>query len=268
MEQKNIYPSVMQAVYLLVSFLLLAIATTVFQKVFLSNSDVNNYFLDICRTFAVGGVILIFAYSRRKRGDKHFRFPFNRIDVKLCFWMVLIAPLLSYFVGGIVLLICMAFSDFIPDMSPLSSVSSINIYTVINVACVAPLLEELLFRGVILDGFLRRYSSFKAIFLSALFFAVLHYGPQIATAMLLGLLAGYVYYYTGSIWACIILHGVNNLCASLIIYCTGETSVLLQSAKGLIAIGGGWWILNLILLLLILYRFRLFVKAKYNPCTV
>jgi membrane protease YdiL (CAAX protease family) len=76
---------------------------------------------------------------------------------------------------------------------------------------VGPVLEEYLFRGVLLRGLLRNYRPWVAIWQSALLFGVFHMNPaQSLSAMLLGLLLGWLYYRTQSLALCISLHALNN----------------------------------------------------------
>ena len=49
-----------------------------------------------------------------------------------------------------------------------------TIYTGITVVLVGPLFEEILFRGMILDGFLKRYSPWKSILWSSVIFCLFH----------------------------------------------------------------------------------------------
>lgn len=83
------------------------------------------------------------------------------------------------------------------------------------VICVsAPILEELLFRGLLLPGLLKNYGPRKAIFHSSLVFGVIHLNPvQVVSAFLMGLFLGWLYYRTKSLAVCIIVHFLNNLVA-------------------------------------------------------
>lgn len=76
---------------------------------------------------------------------------------------------------------------------------------------IAPVTEELLFRGLILQGFLRRYSPRKAILASALLFAAFHGNPwQFLGALVLGVLFAWWFLQTRSLIPCILGHAVNN----------------------------------------------------------
>ncbi len=76
---------------------------------------------------------------------------------------------------------------------------------------VAPLTEELLFRGIVLRGLLSRYRPAAAVVLSALLFAVMHCSPwQFFSPLILGILFGWFYLRTGSLGLCILAHALNN----------------------------------------------------------
>jgi len=75
----------------------------------------------------------------------------------------------------------------------------------------APVTEELLFRGIILRGLLSRYRPFTAVLLTSLLFAALHMNPwQSLSALFLGLLFGWFYLRTGSVALCVLAHAFTN----------------------------------------------------------
>jgi membrane protease YdiL (CAAX protease family) len=72
-------------------------------------------------------------------------------------------------------------------------------------------LEEMLFRGVILRAFLRRYPAGIAIVHSSAIFGLAHLNLyQFLVGLMLGLLLGWLYERTRSLWPCIALHGAYN----------------------------------------------------------
>ena len=85
----------------------------------------------------------------------------------------------------------------------------------LTLCLLAPLVEEVVFRGAILRTLLRAFGShWAAITVSALLFAVVHLNPaQMPHAFLMGLLLGWMYYRTGSILPGVVLHWVNNTVA-------------------------------------------------------
>ena len=83
--------------------------------------------------------------------------------------------------------------------------------TFLTVAIMAPLFEEWMCRGVIMRGLLHHIGPTKAILWSAFIFAAIHMNPwQGVPAFVIGVLLGWVYWRTRSIWAVIFIHFVNN----------------------------------------------------------
>jgi membrane protease YdiL (CAAX protease family) len=82
----------------------------------------------------------------------------------------------------------------------------------ITVCILAPIIEEILFRGILLRGLLQNGTSpILAIFLSSFLFGLAHLNPwQFLGAGLLGAIFGFVYYRTKSLWLPIFLHALNN----------------------------------------------------------
>ncbi len=79
------------------------------------------------------------------------------------------------------------------------------------VCVVAPILEELFFRGAI-QGMLRPWGHFFAILVTAILFTLVHSNlMDLPAVFALGLLLGYVAEISGSVAVCIVLHGANNL---------------------------------------------------------
>ncbi|MCB9201817.1 MAG: CPBP family intramembrane metalloprotease [Flavobacteriales bacterium] len=96
----------------------------------------------------------------------------------------------------------------------------------LTVGIIAPILEELLFRGIILQGLLNKGKSpFLAIFISSLLFGLIHLNPwQLVGAFILGSAIGFVYYRTQSILTAILLHIINNSSVGILYYFYNEES--------------------------------------------
>lgn len=96
---------------------------------------------------------------------------------------------------------------------------------IIMTVILAPILEEILFRGIIMKGMINNGTKpLPAIALSAFIFGVVHFNPwQFAGAFLLGLVLGLVYYKTKSLLMPVLLHAFNNLIsAMLMLYSDSE----------------------------------------------
>lgn len=82
---------------------------------------------------------------------------------------------------------------------------------ILRIVIIAPIVEELIFRGVIMAGFSRIYHPVFAIFFSALLFALFHLNPwQFPATFALGLILGWIRIRTGSVLACIAGHAIHN----------------------------------------------------------
>lgn len=86
-----------------------------------------------------------------------------------------------------------------------------GVISFITLVIAAPILEELIFRGIILNGLLKRYSPIKSILVSGLLFGFVHLNPwQFVSAMVLGTFSGWIYYKTNKLTLSILIHVVNN----------------------------------------------------------
>jgi uncharacterized protein len=86
---------------------------------------------------------------------------------------------------------------------------------ILLVCVLAPVFEEMLFRGLILRGFLARYPRWPAIVASALLFGASHLNIyQFAVGVLIGLPLGWLYARTRSLIPCIALHAAYNSCVT------------------------------------------------------
>lgn len=81
----------------------------------------------------------------------------------------------------------------------------------------APICEEFLFRGAILNAY-RRKIGFAAIFVSAVFFGLMHAEIfSVLNGFIVGCVLGYVYLKTNSMWCPVMLHMFYNLFAFTLI---------------------------------------------------
>ena len=107
----------------------------------------------------------------------------------------------------------------------------------VAVGVLAPLVEEMVFRGALLRTLLDMVSKknhWVAIMVSAFVFGLVHGNmAQFVNAMIMGLMLGWMYYRTRSIVPGILLHWVNNTLAFVL------CNILPQSDGKLIDIFGG-----------------------------
>ena len=94
-----------------------------------------------------------------------------------------------------------------------------------TISVLAPLLEEVMFRGAIQGYMMRRMRSpWAAIIAAALVFGIFHMNPvQVVYATLLGVVFGWIYYRTGSLMSVIVGHILNNTIATIMMLLLGPT---------------------------------------------
>ena len=115
---------------------------------------------------------------------------------------------------------------------------------ILNACIFAPIGEEICFRGIILGGLLKtRCRPWIAILVSAIIFASFHgFGANFVTAMLFGILVGWLYWRTGSIIPGIIIHITNNSLTAIDLSNQTHTFYLIILVVGLVLLAYGlWW---------------------------
>ena len=94
------------------------------------------------------------------------------------------------------------------------------VWLIVGAVVVAPVVEEMFFRGFLFAGFRQRYGCRSGLLLSSAIFAVAHGDPaSLIPIFILGCLLGFVFHRSGSIWPGVILHFLVNafgLCATLL----------------------------------------------------
>ncbi|TWT61094.1 CPBP family intramembrane glutamic endopeptidase [Rubinisphaera italica] len=103
--------------------------------------------------------------------------------------------------------------DTMQSMDLLQELSSTTpLWTLLLVFAIAPALgEEIIFRGVIGRGLIRRWGLVGGILLTSFLFAIAHMHPVHALAVFpIGIVLHYVYITTRSFWAPLYLHFCNN----------------------------------------------------------
>ena len=82
----------------------------------------------------------------------------------------------------------------------------------ISLCLIAPIFEEIIYRGIMLEELNKRYRSIKAILISALFFGIMHFNlHQAINGFFIGIVMGVIYIKTDSLILTIFLHFINNL---------------------------------------------------------
>ncbi|MFA4836348.1 MAG: CPBP family glutamic-type intramembrane protease [Dehalococcoidia bacterium] len=103
-----------------------------------------------------------------------------------------------------------------PDMAPIAEQLSIPWMLPLTAVLIAPLAEEIFFRGFLFTGLRRRYGWLMAALISSAIFALMHLEPYaIPPLFLLGFLFAYLYHRSNSIWIPIAMHFIVNSIAMI-----------------------------------------------------
>ena len=151
-------------------------------------------------------IIILLAYLINSRRKLNYNYKFKLSNLNL---LPLIFLVVFSFQLGLNLPIQKIFNSL---FSINKSVSFYSWVYIVSALSLAPLLEEILFRGIIYKGLLSSYSPKNAIIISSIIFGLIHGQPtMIPGAIFFGLLFGYIYYKTNSLGMTILLHFTANL---------------------------------------------------------
>ena len=96
---------------------------------------------------------------------------------------------------------------------------------ILNVAILAPIVEEIVFRGLVLQRLFASTSTKTGIFVSGLLFAAIHFDPKVFFPLfVMGVLAGMSVVTTRSILPAIGMHFLNNAIAISITIATASSA--------------------------------------------
>jgi len=232
MEQRNeTFPNALEASLLIVGLFVveLLIGAALHDVKSISGIDPR----DVSGVIAVlGNGVLFSALLHYKRMSYASLFHTSKTSVVATVG-ILIVPILCI-VPGITLAVW-TLQNVLEQLFPLArwqqamfdQMMSHGLASVVTGCVIAPVLEEMLFRGIILRSFLGQYSRRGAILGSAFLFGLAHLNIyQFAAAVALGAISGWLYERTRSLWPCILLHAsYNSLVTAIYFVLTGQESV-------------------------------------------
>jgi uncharacterized protein len=213
MKRKLSYLNVWQVLLLYLLLIGFIILTNALLYLCLTHADLSGsfyssplfHFLDfIMYCLPLLAVIFIGLRIFQNGSIANGREEFRKINIYIIATCVIIAYGIVYFIRPFESLILLPHEYHLKDWD-------LNVFVVLSNIIAAPILEELLFRGIFLKGLLEKYNPAFAIIFSSILFAVLHIYPwHIVLMLFVGLLQGWLYYRTRSLPMCIILHSLYN----------------------------------------------------------
>lgn len=214
--QTKSYPTILDAVHLIVLYVFIQslvdfpLAMIDYYKgtEYLSN-PVKNIVLGL------GSTLFIFYFAWKKAGVPLKQlFPAQKFNVLILFPLLVFLWAAHNIIGEINLQLEKVLPPpgwFVELFSKIFENDYGILGAVIRIVILAPVVEELIFRGIIMHGLMRNYSGFTAVTVSALMFALFHLNPwQFPATFILGILLGIVMLRTRNIYLCIMGHALNN----------------------------------------------------------
>ena len=204
-------------------FILLFIVMSIVSGAFLAFSENGQYATDISNIILAGSLTLYLIYKwkshhlsfsestlaesmTKKRWAKYISFTFL-VKITGLFAMLLASAIILYLFEDLLgWIIDLMNSVQYGNMTPLNYV-----FLFISICILAPLWEELFFRGILLRRFAMKWKASTSIIVSSLIFGLMHFGGNsMIHATLFGCLMGFVYLKTQNIWVPIALHSISN----------------------------------------------------------
>ena len=200
---------------LTLSFLLSFVAMPLIMYSLYYDYSAINACIEMLISFISGIILLWFMSNSFKRSIKELKFTFKPKETVDTLAMM-------YFLNYAIGIIGALLSKFgLPDTSPDFSLNGsvlFNTFTFISVVILAPIFEELIFRGMILQT-LSKYNKMFAIVVTSLLFGLLHLNmTQAIPAFFMSLILCYMCLKTDSLLVTILAHAGNNFLALMSAY--------------------------------------------------
>ena len=188
-------------------------------------------------TLAIVGGLAWLRYVRTRDGGEKFS---PRLGVSWADGPLILAGIVVATAAGIVIEPLLA---AMPEhyMEKLNQMIGRGGWAIATTVVAAPILEEIFFRGMLLEGLARRWPARWAVIGSAAFFGLVHLPvlPQMVNAFVIAVVMGYIYMISRSLVPVIIIHAINNGLAYIQLEFFGSQGVSMRDLIGNDAI---YWI--------------------------
>jgi hypothetical protein len=180
--------------------------------------DTRNILILLATILIEGSLALwvwLWVKLRHRAGMKELRFGLRRGDLGAGVLTALLGLAVSWIVGGVITQLVEAIRGRPikqPEQLPSDLHGAAIALAAFAVIIVAPIAEELFFRGFIFQAFRKWRGPMQAVLLSAAVFAVAHFDPLLIAGIFpLGIVLGYAFERRGSLGTTITAHMTYNL---------------------------------------------------------
>ena len=201
----------------------LAFLIIIFSSVFISPENLENtlFYKILATILSQISFFIVFLIITKKSKVSFKNVKFNKISFKNIIILILISLSCLFLISPII----NVYDSFLTSVGikaselPIAINKPINlIYLIFSLGILAPICEELLFRGIILQG-LKEKGTIKAVLITSLMFMLMHLNlHQTIYQFVLSIIMCFIYLYTNSIFSTIFVHFINNTLVLLINY--------------------------------------------------
>ena len=197
--------------------------------------------------------------------------------LRIAGWTLLVAVVatsFSIFLLTLVSFIPNIFDRLVPYLDQISTDDGLSTsYLFIIAVIIAPIVEEIVFRGYIMNKWIDKYSVKIGVIFSSLLFMLIHFSSLFIPQLLLGLLCGLVYVKYHNLFYAIFTHSLYNLLVILpALLVTSEEEAAIDSivklTEGLpldFIVFSGIFVIGLVILIVLFSRLFRSIKSKQSP---
>ena len=208
---------------LIVGFNALLIAINA-QALFANSTHKGLWTLGLFTIQNIAFLVPLYILVMRKYGVGLSALGFRKMPVKEAITWTLKAISLVFLINAVLAFVILPNTNDLPGFSPqapflpLFGDGALNLgIAVLVLVIIAPIVEELIFRGFLLQTFLARFSATASSLITATLFAALHFEFQsIGIMLILALILNWLFIRTRSLVPCIAFHIFNNGVAFLL----------------------------------------------------
>lgn len=214
---EKVYPTTKHAVVLCLIWVVLSLVSGFVVGVIfeLGGVDSDSFLrgsIDIIAAILCCCLVLSFGWKRTKRTFRQV-FKFNPMPVIRWISIIILSLGATILSSELYNLFCsvLPMPEFLVDLFGMMARQPL-VLALMSIVVLPSLAEEMMFRGLILDGLSRNCSEKKAIFISALLFGIIHLNPwQFIGGFVFGLVMAWLVLKSRSLYPGIIVHFVHNL---------------------------------------------------------
>jgi len=178
--------------------------------------------------------------TRRRAGtlNRIMHFSWQGLNPALILWGLILMLAMNVVIEPLLDLFPEEWYEFIKDQITSGG------WATITAVVMAPICEEILFRGIIQDSLTYKRGPWSGILITSAIFGAIHGIPQqVVAGFFLGIIIGYIYWKTRSLWSAIILHGINNALATFMNLFDSEGGLADRPLREIIGDPTRYWLL-------------------------